>query len=193
MNIEIIQESVEVLSDYAKISIAFQIGSIFHVETVENGLGGVLLREEKVETPYYKDYDAHPGEGPASWPKQWDISNWEVVSAFSDGKRVGGALVAYDTEGLNFLDGRKDIAALWDIRIDPKFRGCGAGSKLFQSAVTCAKKRGCVFLKIETQNNNVSACKFYARQGCELGAINRYAYRDLPDEVQLIWYKFIGE
>lgn len=191
MDIEIRLEPVEVLPDYAKISIAFRIESVFKVEPVDSGLGGFILREEKIETPYYKDYDAHPGEGPAGWPKQWDISNWEVISAFADGRRVGGALVAYDTPGLNFLDGRKDIAALWDIRIDPEFRGYGVGSKLFQNAAACAQKRGCLLLKIETQNNNVSACKFYARQGCELGAINRHAYPELPDEVQMIWYKKI--
>ncbi len=191
MNINIRQEPVEALAEYAKISIAFHIETVFRVEAVENGLGGFILREEKIKKPYSKDYDAIPGEGPASWPKQWDISNWEIISAFAGRKRIGGALVAYDTEGLNFLEGRKDIAGLWDIRIDPKFRGHGVGTKLFQRVVRCAKKRGCKLLKIETQNNNVYACKFYAGQGCELGAINRHAYPELPGETQMIWYKHI--
>ena len=43
-------------------------------------------------------------------------------------------------------------------------------------------------LMIETQNVNVAACKFYARQGCYLGAFERYAYTDYPDEVELTWY-----
>lgn len=191
LNIHIIQEPVEVLPQYALIPISFLVETVFRVEPVKNGLGGILLREEKVEKPYLKDYDAHPGEGPAAWAKQWDISNWEVISAYADGKRAGGALVAYDTEGLNFLDGRKDMAALWDIRIHPEFRGRGVGSELFRRATGCAKKRGCLFLKIETQNTNASACKFYAKQGCELGAVNIHAYRELPDETQLIWYKRI--
>ncbi|HOD39858.1 MAG TPA: GNAT family N-acetyltransferase [Candidatus Wallbacteria bacterium] len=191
MNIDIIEESVEVLPQYALIPISFQVETVFRVEAIQNGLGGFLLHEEKLEKPYAKDYDAHPGEGPAAWARQWDISNWQVLSAYADKKRIGGALVAYHTEGLNFLDGRKDAAALWDIRIHPEFRGLGAGAKLFQGAVECAKKRDCVFLKIETQNNNVSACKFYASRGCELGAINTFAYREFPDETQLIWYKRI--
>lgn len=33
------------------------------------------------------------------------------------------------------------------------------------------------------------ACRFYARQGCTLGALHRYAYPTLPDEAQLLWYK----
>ena len=44
---------------------------------------------------------------------------------------------------------------------------------------------------IETQNINVNACRFYAKQGCKLGGINRYGYGDHPQvkhEVMLIWY-----
>ena len=44
-------------------------------------------------------------------------------------------------------------------------------------------------MEVETQNINVSACRFYARQGCVLSAVNRFAYPELPDEVQLIWRK----
>jgi hypothetical protein len=46
-----------------------------------------------------------------------------------------------------------------------------------------------VELKIETQNTNVGACRFYERQGCELRAIHRAAYPQFPEEIQLLWYK----
>jgi len=46
-------------------------------------------------------------------------------------------------------------------------------------------------MKIECQNNNVPAVKFYHKQGAILSAINEHAYyNDLPEfrnEVQLIW------
>ena len=29
----------------------------------------------------------------------------------------------------------------------------------------------------------------YRRMGCTLGTIDRFAYADLPDEVQLMWFK----
>jgi hypothetical protein len=44
-------------------------------------------------------------------------------------------------------------------------------------------------MKIETQNINVPACRFYAKHGFILGAVNRFAYPELPDEVELIWCK----
>ncbi|WP_160166418.1 hypothetical protein [Clostridium sp. Ade.TY] len=46
-------------------------------------------------------------------------------------------------------------------------------------------------MKIECQNNNVNACKFYNKQGAVLSKIDEYAYyEDIEDrdEVQLIWY-----
>jgi len=42
-------------------------------------------------------------------------------------------------------------------------------------------------LKVESQNINVPACRFYDAQGCELRAVQHGAYPDLPDEVQLLW------
>jgi GNAT superfamily N-acetyltransferase len=114
-----------------------------------------------------------------------------VLSAFDGDRRVGGVVVAYDTEGVFMLEGRKDLAAVWDIRIQPDDRGRGIGSQLFQRAVNWARTRGCRHLTAETQNINVPACRFYAKQGCELRAIDRYAYPDHPDEVQLIWHMSI--
>ena len=46
-------------------------------------------------------------------------------------------------------------------------------------------------MKIETQNVNVPACRFYAQQGCHLGAILRYGYAGCPEvahEAMLLWY-----
>jgi hypothetical protein len=47
-------------------------------------------------------------------------------------------------------------------------------------------------LKVETQNTNAPACRFYARHGFELRVVNRAAYPTLPDEIQLFWYKDLG-
>ena len=45
-------------------------------------------------------------------------------------------------------------------------------------------------MKIETQNINVAACRFYAQMGARLGKVHLYAYRaEGLDEVELTWYK----
>ena len=46
-------------------------------------------------------------------------------------------------------------------------------------------------MKIETQNTNVPACRFYQRMGARLGEIHRFGYVAVPavaGEVMLNWY-----
>ena len=189
MKVEIADEPLTALEEHARISIAFEVDRVLDVEVLDGGLGGIALSERKLEVAYIKDYDALEGEGPACWARRFDLSNWGLMAARWDGQRVGGAVVAFNTVGVHMLEGRTDLAVLWDIRVSPNARGRGIGSGLFQAAQAWAMKRGCRRLKVETQNINVAACRFYARQGCVLGAIHRFAYHQLPDEIQLLWYK----
>ncbi len=104
-----------------------------------------------------------------------------------DERWIGGCVLAYNTDGVHKLEGQDDIAVLWDLRVHPDFRRKGIGKKLFESAIKWSKGRKCTELKIETQNINVSACKFYQKQGCRLEKINRFAYKEFPNEIELMW------
>jgi GNAT superfamily N-acetyltransferase len=188
----LLEESPRVLRDYARIPISFEVRSAFRIRLLKQGLGGVTLSEQTVAKPWVKDYDAFEGEGPTRWVEHWDIRNWGVISAFVDNARVGGCTIAYDTPGVDKLEGRKDIAALWDIRIHPDHRHQGIGTKLMDAAVAWAVQHRCRLLKVETQNINVPACRFYAKCGFTLGLVNRYAYSAFPDEVELVWYRELG-
>jgi ribosomal protein S18 acetylase RimI-like enzyme len=190
--IEIRVDSAANLAEYARVPIAFEVGEIFDVAVRDRGLGGIVVTRRRLEVSYVKDYDACEGESPAHWAKRFDVSNWEFFAAYAEGVRVGGAALTFDAAGIHMLEGRDDLAVLWDIRVAPEARGRGVGSSLFRAAEARAAARGCRQLKIETQNINVPACEFYARQGCELGAINRFAYPRFPNEVQMLWYKEFG-
>jgi ribosomal protein S18 acetylase RimI-like enzyme len=192
MDVEIAEEPIVAAAELACISIAYEVERVFDVTARGGGLGGLVLSERKLDVSYVKDYDTMGGESPTQWAERFDVSNWGLIGANSKGVRVGGAVVAFNTEGINMLEGRRDLAVLWDIRVSPVARGRGIGSKLFRAVEVWATARGCRQLKIETQNINVPACRFYARQGCVLGAINRFAYPELPDEVQLLWYKLLS-
>jgi ribosomal protein S18 acetylase RimI-like enzyme len=191
MSLEIRQEALtpKALGEHARISIAFVVDRILAVTLADGGLGGMLLTETPVAEPYVKDYDAIEGEGPSRWARRFDISNWGMIGACRDGARVGGAVIASRTADLHLLGGRDDVAALWDIRVAPGQRGMGVGSALFRAAEGWAGSRGCAWLKIETQNVNTAACRFYQQMGCTLGGIDRFAYPGLPGEVQLLWWK----
>lgn len=167
---------------------AFEVERILDVSARNDDLGFVLS-ERKLDVPYLKNYDSITGGSPLEWAKQFDMSRWGMIGAYSGGKRIGAAVIALNTGSLDMFEGREDLAVLWDIRVAPDARRHGVGSALFQAAEAWAAARGSRQLKIETQNINVPACKFYERQGCVLGAVNHLAYPELPDEVQLLWYK----
>lgn len=187
MKVDIGEDSLLDLEDYGSVSIAFEVASVLEVQIAEHGLGGIQLSERALDVRYVKDYDVI--EGPRHWARRFDLSRWGSFAARVGGRRVGSALVAFHTKNVQMLEQRSDLAALWDIRVAPEARGQGIGRRLFQAALSWASVRGCILFKVETQNINVPACKFYARQGCELGGIQRFAYPDFPGEVQLYWYK----
>ena len=191
-DIEIQEVGIELLGRYAEIPIRYKVESVFDVQLIKKGLGGMMLEERKVSPSYVKDYDADKGEGPTRWLKHFDTLNWGIFIVSSEDQYLGGATVAYNTPGVHLLDGRDDLAVLWDIRVHPDFRGCGIGTKLFNYAVEWSRKRRCRQFKVETQNVNVPACRFYVKKGCRLGERNRYAYLTNPkmkNEVRLVWYR----
>jgi len=194
MPLEIKQVGLDLLATYAAIPISFKVESILRVEAIDRGLGGLALVEEKASPPYVKDYGQDSGDesdSPVAWPKQFDVSRWGVFLAYDGPRPVGGAAVAIDTPGLNVLEDRHDLAVLWDIRVCSDQRGRGIGTALLRHAAGWARQLGCTQLKIETQNVNVPACRFYASQGCTLGAIHRHGYAACPPvahEAMLLWY-----
>ncbi|HET7229149.1 MAG TPA: GNAT family N-acetyltransferase [Longimicrobium sp.] len=175
------------MDEYARIPIAFEVRGVLAVELPGRGLGGVTMTERAVDAPWVKDYDAGE-ERPQRWARRFDVTHWRLFTARMDGELAGGAVVAFNTPGVEMLEGRRDLAVLWDIRVMPSLRGQGVGAALFRAAAAWARGQGCRWLKVETQNVNVGACRFYARMGCELGSIHPFAYPDLPDETQLLWY-----
>lgn len=180
--------SPDSLVGYGTVPIAFWVRSIIVVPADGIVTPDMPLVEAPIE-PYLKDYDAIPGEGPARWREALDMSRWVVIRAYMERSYVGAAVVAWDTPGIHMLENRADLAVLWDIRVHPDHRGIGVGRRIFDEVERWARDRGCRELKIETQNINVPACRFYASRGCRLRAVNFGVYPDVPDEVQMFWYK----
>ena len=185
--LKIVEEPVTRLAEHGTIPIAYEVRSRLRPCPVDDGLGGITLTEEPVDPPFVKDYDQTSEEGPARWLRRWDTSSWGLLAAYDGDLRVGGVVLARRTPKVNMLEGRDDLAVMWDIRVHPDHRGIGVGRRIFEASVDWARRHGCTELKIETQNTNVPACRFYARQGCRLGAIISNAYEEFPDELMLIW------
>jgi GNAT superfamily N-acetyltransferase len=191
MVIRVSEVGAERLGEYARIPSAFEVRTVLRVEAFDLGF---RLVEEPVPEPYAKDYDAiDDADGRVlNWPRRFDVSNWGFFLADDGSETVGAAAVALRTPAVHMLEDRSDLAVLWDLRVQPERRRAGVGTALFRCAADWARGKGCRQMKVETQNTNVPACCFYARQGCVLGGINRFAYAACPavaHETMLLWYR----
>jgi GNAT superfamily N-acetyltransferase len=177
------------LAYYATIPAAFRVERILDPPRIVPGITDLSPLERVLDLPCVKDYDAIASERPPSWASRWEVSRWALITAVDGAALVGGAVLACDAAGVDMLEGRSDVGVLWDIRVAPAARRRGLGSRLFRAVERAARTRGCVELKVETQNINVPACRLYLKNGCVLRSVNRAAYAEFPEEVQLLWYK----
>ncbi len=72
------------------------------------------------------------------------------------------------------------------------WRGQGIAQRLFSAAVQWAREKHRIGLGLETQDNNLPACRFYARMGMTLGGANTMLYKvfggGAARETALYWY-----
>ena len=182
-SVQIIEQTVRDLAAYETVSIAFEVNSRLRLDDLRDS-GNIIV--DLIE-PWLKDYDASQDDRPTALPRRFDMSNWGILSAFENDVRLGGALISRDTPGCDMLEGRADLAVIFDLRVASAARGKGVGKALFGAAVLWARQRGCSELMVETQDNNVGACRFYAAMGCDIYKIEVGAYGPELDEAKLIW------
>lgn len=188
MNVDVRLEDERALAEYASVPIHFRVERIVDVDALVASAGS-RVESRVASNPYLKDYDAYPDNGPLGWATRFDLSRWGFFGAYADGKRVGGAAVAMRDSTVALLEGRDDLALLFDLRVDSSVRQRGVGRALLKAVVEWSVARGARWLLVETQDVNVPACRFYSRNGFVLDAANRGAYPDLPDETQLLWLR----
>ena len=127
------EERITSLAEYGEVPIRFEVRSLFDVKGHDPA--SAELVERLVENPWVKDYDKIKGEGPTRWARRWDVSRWGMLTAYKSERRIGGCVLAYHADGLNQMEGREDVVAMWDLRVHPTCRGQGVGRMLFEAAV----------------------------------------------------------
>lgn len=176
--------TLEQLEEYGSIPFYYKTNKKYELKKINNGLGGIMLNLIDV-SDFYKDF----GKKVNHWKEMFDLTNWKFFAAYNENNEIiAGCTVATKTNNCNMLEKRDDLALLWDIRVSNEYKQKGIGQQLFNMAKDFAKSKGFKQLKVECQNTNPAAVNFYHKQGMKLCAINEYAYKDYPDEVQLLWY-----
>ena len=189
MILTIVEEPPTRLAEYTQVSIGFTVAERFDDQALAALRHHACVPAIPVSPPYWKDYDSYPGGHPCEWPRQFDLSRWNILAAYDRSRRVGGAVIISDDPQIDSLRDCPACALLWDVRVAPDARRQGVGSALLEAAERRAREHGTRSLRVETQDVNVSACRFYHAHGFRLEQAIPGAYAELPDEVQLLWRK----
>lgn len=145
-------------------------------------INGQWRYTEQLSEPYMKQYPNDDDD----WTEYIEREDREIYLAYLDGICVGQIILRADWNRYAFIE---------DICVSAQARGRGIGTALIQHAECWAKEHNLCGLALETQDNNVLACRFYAKCGFSIGAVNTMLYRNFPlpwgDEIAIFWYKKI--
>ncbi|WP_338864443.1 GNAT family N-acetyltransferase [Myxococcus stipitatus] len=164
----------------------------------------VLMAAELRDADFSFDVDeeaAGPFDGPAlggtvpveRYTKRYEMDEDGVVASNPEESMLAvvrgeGRVVGYIVVSRAW----NHCAQIDDVAIDRSHRRTGMARALMDEAVRWAKARGLPMLRLETQSNNVAACRFYEKYGFRLGGFDRYLYAAIParerPEVALFWY-----
>ena len=128
--------------------------------------------------PYEKTLNIDP-EDYASF---FDNPQKAIFFADVDGKPAGQ---------IKMIPWWNKFAYIDELTVDTPFRGKGVGRALLTRGIEWARGQGFPGVMLETQTNNVPACKMYEKYGFILGGFDFYVYRNFPDsrdETAVYWY-----
>lgn len=139
--------------------------------------GKWIYTEELYEKPCIKEY---PDEN-FDCDLYIDDPEKAVYFAYSDTECVGQIVLKKDWNKYAFIE---------DICVAGAVRGQGIGTKLIETAAKWAEGSGLAGLALETQDNNLLACRFYAKCGFAIGSVDTMLYRNFnSDEFAVFWYR----
>lgn len=174
MNIALREIDKDNLQDANKCDSAFTVDSklVLHAEN------GVIRYSIVGEEPYQKSY-VFQKKNYRSY-----ISNPDkiIYFAYADGQLAGQIDINKHWNGYAWID---------DFAVDTRFRRRGIGRAMMRKAVNWAKAKYLPGIMLESQNNNVPACRFYENFGFKLRGFDTNLYKGLipnTDEIALYWY-----
>lgn len=116
------------------------------------------------------------------WSTYIDSNEKIVLLAFHEDVCIGQIRLVKDWNRFAYIE---------NIAVRSSFRKSGVGHLLLEAAETWAKEQSLVGLSLEAQNDNLIACRFYAKEGFVLGGIDTLKQSANPEiDITLYWYKF---
>ncbi|MGV8917188.1 MAG: GNAT family N-acetyltransferase [Pseudomonas sp.] len=128
--------------------------------------------------PYRKNYGIDAQE----FSHYREGADSTVLVAWLDERAVGHMVLSTHWNGFAHID---------ELAVDASARRNGVARSLLEVAQFWSRKRNLPGIMLETQNNNLAACKLYERCGYVVGGVDHLFYRAFdPDtrEVAIYWY-----
>ncbi|WP_214823538.1 GNAT family N-acetyltransferase [Exiguobacterium sp. s28] len=115
------------------------------------------------------------------WHEYINSEDKQVFLAFDETTCIGQIRVVKDWNRFAYIE---------NIAVRNSYRHSGIGHLLIQVAETWAIEHSLLGLSLEAQNDNVIACRFYAKEGFALGGIDTLKQTGNPNiDMTLYWYK----
>lgn len=133
--------------------------------------------------PYRKCYGIDPEE----FSSFRDAPDSEIFMAYLDDQPVGHLVVSTNWNGYAHID---------ELAVHAPARRHGVAKALLDVAQFWSRKKKLPGIMLETQNNNLGACRLYERCGYVLGGIDHLRYRGIDRhtaEVALFWYRLFDD
>lgn len=101
-----------------------------------------------------------------------------IFLAIAGGECVGMVRISQCWFGYGYID---------DIMVDREYRHIGIGVKLLDAASAWCRAHKLQGIVLETQDNNLQACRFYTKYGFKLCGVNteKYSLTKYKDEISL--------
>ncbi len=133
--------------------------------------------------PYRKCYGIDPEE----FSSFRNAPDSEIFMAYLDDQPVGHLVVSTNWNGYAHID---------ELAVHAPARRHGVAKALLDVAQFWSRKKKLPGIMLETQNNNLGACRLYERCGYVLGGIDHLRYRGIDrhtEEVALFWYRLFDD
>lgn len=129
--------------------------------------------------PYRKCYGIDPEE----FKNYCDAADSAIFMAYLDDQPVGHVVVSTNWNGYAHID---------ELAVHAPARRHGVAKALLDVAQFWSRKKKLPGMMLETQNNNLGACRLYERCGYVIGGIDHLRYRAIDPhtaEVAIFWYR----
>jgi streptothricin acetyltransferase len=115
------------------------------------------------------------------WSQYINRENRALFLAYLNDTCIGQIRIVKDWNHFCYIE---------NIAMKKDYRGSGIGKLLLTKAEEWAKQRQLIGMSLEAQDDNLGACRFYAKHGFILGGVDTLKQSYNPNiEATLYWYK----